>query len=138
VCNIGEDTDHAIATRSAGPGGANSEVSNNTFCNLASYSVEVEDGLIVQDNVGIPGGAPQAACDAEVARILEEMQGLPGYPGTGDLDGDGQVTLADLRLLVRMLLGQAVPNVEAKGLAAPADQLTLGDVRVLMGMLTGG
>ena len=64
----------------------------------------------------------------------------------GDLTGDGQVTLADLRLLVQMLLGQAPlelvltgqgsPSTEAKTLAAPPDQLTLADGRELIRMLT--
>jgi hypothetical protein len=50
----------------------------------------------------------------------------------GDLTGDGQVTLADLRLLLQMLVGQATPSVEAKALAAPNDQVTLADLRSLL------
>jgi hypothetical protein len=53
----------------------------------------------------------------------------------GDLDGDGAVTAADLRLLTRMLLGQAAPSAEAKSLAAPVDQLTLADARALLYLL---
>jgi hypothetical protein len=55
----------------------------------------------------------------------------------GDLTGDGQVTLADLRLLVSMLLGQTAPSAEAESLAAPADQLTLSDGLALIEILAG-
>ena len=65
----------------------------------------------------------------------------------GDLTGDGQVTLADLRLLVSMLLGQApleqvltgqaAPSAKAKALAAPADRLTLADALALLRILGG-
>lgn len=141
-------SEHAISTREPGSGSAASEIFGNTFCDMSSYSIQNPDGMDIHDNPGLPGGAPQAACDAEVARILDEMRDLPTSPRTGDLDGDGQVTLADLRLLVQMLLGQApgalvltgqaTPSAEAKALAAPADRLTLGDVRVLMEIPTGG
>lgn len=53
----------------------------------------------------------------------------------GDLNDDGQLTLADLRLLIRMLTGQEAPSPEAKTLAAPGDQLTLTDARELVGLL---
>jgi hypothetical protein len=56
-------------------------------------------------------------------------------PVRGDLNGDTQVTLADLRLLLRMLLGQATPSTDAKALAAPTDQLTLADARALVQLL---
>jgi hypothetical protein len=55
--------------------------------------------------------------------------------GGGDLDGDGQVTLADLRLLLRMLVGQVQPTSEAKALAAPADQVSLADAQELVPLL---
>jgi hypothetical protein len=53
----------------------------------------------------------------------------------GDLDGDGDVDPADLRLLIQMLIGQAAPSDEAKALAAPTDQVTLADARELMQLL---
>jgi hypothetical protein len=64
---------------------------------------------------------------------LNELAGdslPPDVPG--DLTGDGQATLADLRLLISMLLGQAAPSAKAKALAAPADRLTLADARALV------
>jgi hypothetical protein len=54
----------------------------------------------------------------------------------GDVDGDRDVDLADLRLLLRMLTGQEPPNEAAKTLAAPADRLTLADARELIQLLT--
>lgn len=68
-------TRKAISTREKGPGGSNSEVYNNIFCDLPTYSIEAEYGLIVHDN---QMKAPQSSCDAEVSRILAEMQTLPG------------------------------------------------------------
>jgi hypothetical protein len=59
--------------------------------------------------------------------------GSPPMPG--DLTGDGDLTLADLRLLIQMLVGQTSATAEAKALAAPADQLTLADVRALIQLL---
>jgi hypothetical protein len=53
----------------------------------------------------------------------------------GDLNDDGQVTLADLRLLMQMLIGQGAPSGQAKALAAPADRLTLADARALVHLL---
>jgi hypothetical protein len=105
-------------------------IADNVFCNTPTNRLET-DHLFTANRLN----APQAACDAEVARIFNEMKSLPGYPGSGDLTGDGQVTLADLRLLLAMLLGQAAPSTEAKSLAAPADQLTLADARALVQLL---
>jgi hypothetical protein len=53
----------------------------------------------------------------------------------GDLNGDRQVTLADLRMLIRMLTGQVIPNDAAKTLAEPTTQLTLADARELVHLL---
>jgi hypothetical protein len=68
---------------------------------------------------------------------LNELAGdpVPGVGLRGDLNGDDQVTLADLRQLLRMLIGQEPANDEAKSLAAPADRLTLADARELMHLL---
>ena len=52
----------------------------------------------------------------------------------GDLDGDGAVTLADLRLLLSMLLGQTAVNLPAADLDGNG-QLGLGDVRALLELL---
>jgi hypothetical protein len=60
-------------------------------------------------------------------------QGAPSV--RGDLEGDGDADLADLRLLLRMLTGQAPPNEAAKRLAIPADRLTLADARELVHLL---
>jgi parallel beta-helix repeat protein len=62
-----------------------------------------------------------------------ESGGPPPVPG--DLNDDGQVTPADLRLLMQMLIGQGVPSAAAKALAVPGDRLTLGDARVLIQLL---
>jgi hypothetical protein len=67
--------------------------------------------------------------------LTPDMVG-PDAPGDGDLDGDGVVTLADLRLLLAMLLGQAAPSLATKALAEPTDQLTLLDGRELVRLLT--
>jgi hypothetical protein len=131
-------SEYAISTRESGSGSTASELTGNTFCRMSSDAIQNPDGMHIHDNPGLPGGAPQAACDAEVARILAEMRELPGYPGAavhGDLTGDGQVTLADLRLLVSMLLGQTAPSAEARALASPLDQLTLADGRKLLQLL---
>jgi hypothetical protein len=120
-------------------GGSPSEISYNTFCQMTATTWVIGSGLNVHDNPGWGGtGAPQSACDTEVTRILAEMRVLPGYPGSavpGDLTGDGQVTLADLRLLAQMLVGQATPSAEARTLAAPVDRLTVADAQELARLL---
>jgi len=55
--------------------------------------------------------------------------GLPG-----DLTGDGQVTLADLRLLIQMLVGQVPPDLGKADLNQDG-RLTLADVRALIQIL---
>jgi hypothetical protein len=55
-------------------------------------------------------------------------------PSFGDVDGDGRVTPADLRLLVRMLLGQVTPDVGKADLSGDG-KVSLADVRVLVGLL---
>jgi hypothetical protein len=52
----------------------------------------------------------------------------------GDIDGDAQVTLADLRQLVQMLLGQLAPDLLHADLDEDG-QLSLGDVRGVVGLL---
>lgn len=65
-----------------------------------------------------------------------EHTGLTATPLLrGDLNSDGQVTLADLRLLLRMLTGEEPPSAEAKALAVPSGQLTLADARALIQLL---
>ena len=54
----------------------------------------------------------------------------------GDVDGDSQVTLADLRLLFQMLLGQVTPNLIRADLDRN-EQLTLEDARELVQLLGG-
>ena len=87
------------------------------------------------------GSAVTADGYTNVEHYLNELAGdTGGETGVpGDLTGDDQVTLADLRRLVAMLLGQAAPNDAAKTLATPTDQLTLDDARALIQLLvTGG
>jgi hypothetical protein len=88
--------------------------------NCVSRSPAIDAGV----EVGLPfnGRAPD----------LGALESGGALPVRGDLTGDGQVTLADLRLLIQMLLGQAAPSAEAKSLAAPLDQLTLADARTLV------
>ena len=52
----------------------------------------------------------------------------------GDLDGDGQVTLADLRLLIQMLVGLVPVDLARADLDADG-RLTLEDLRVLIMIL---
>lgn len=52
----------------------------------------------------------------------------------GDLTGDGRVTLADLRLLIRMLIGQVTPDL-AKAELTGDGVLTLADLRELIRIL---
>ena len=56
---------------------AKSHIRGNTFCKLTSYVIAGDPGLDVHDNHGLdsPGAAP-SECDAEVQRILKEMQEL--------------------------------------------------------------
>ena len=49
----------------------------------------------------------------------------------GDLDGDGQVTLADLRLLIQMLTGLVPVELATADLDGDG-QVTLADVRALI------
>ena len=58
----------------------------------------------------------------------------PPQGRAGDLDGDGRVTLGDLLILIRMLVGQ-VPADLAKGDLDGHGSLGVGDVRVLIQLL---
>ena len=74
-----DETNYAVAIAGQRFGGAATEITNNTFCNLPTYSIEKSSGIInIHHNPGIPGGAPQATCNAEISRILAEMKTLPG------------------------------------------------------------
>jgi hypothetical protein len=64
-----------VAKDSSGSG--TTKIFNNALCNLGSYKVQTQ-GFKLDDNYGLPGGAPQSACEAEVTRILNEMKSLPG------------------------------------------------------------
>jgi hypothetical protein len=78
------------------------QVINNTFCGLSNYNIVARNtsspagapsGMTVSGNSGLPGGVASSVCDAEVARIMAEMQGLPGNPTPqepGD-PGDGPI-----------------------------------------------
>jgi hypothetical protein len=81
--------------------------------------------------------SPWIRGDTNLENYLNELAGdpVPGVGVHGDLTGDDQVTLADLRLLIQMLVGQAAPTDAAKVLAAPTDQLTLADARTLITLL---
>ena len=54
----------------------------------------------------------------------------------GDLDGNGRVTLSDLRLQIQMLVG-SIPSTPAAELTGDS-QLTLADLRALIRILVGG
>ena len=54
----------------------------------------------------------------------------------GDLDGDGLVTLADLRLLLQMLLGKTPVDLTHADLNGDG-QLSLADVRTEIAVLVG-
>jgi hypothetical protein len=64
-----------ISTREAGPGGTKSQVYSNIFCDVNTYSVAAQYGLIVGSNAY---DAPLSSCNAEEQRILIEMQSLAG------------------------------------------------------------
>ena len=78
-----DKTSYAITLAGQRFGGAPTEITNNTFCDLPNYRVYKSTHAIIQDNPGIPGGAPQATCNAEISRILAERKNLPG-PGADD------------------------------------------------------
>ena len=75
--------------------------------------------------------------DPALATVVEEMAALLATvpttttPLRGDLDGDGKVTLADLRLLLSMLLGQTAVNLPAADLNGDGT-LSLTDVQTLI------
>jgi hypothetical protein len=74
-----DKTSYAIALVGQRFGGGPTEVTNNTFCDLPTYKVyKSTHAIIIHNNPGIPGGAPQAQCNAEITRILAEMKNLPG------------------------------------------------------------
>jgi hypothetical protein len=59
--------------------GVTTEVDHNTYCTMLGYVCEGCTALNIHDNVGFPGsGAPQATCNAEQSRILNEINALPG------------------------------------------------------------
>ena len=66
---------------------------------------------------------------------LRAVQYVPASaPVPGDLTGDGQVTLADLRVMLQMLLGQVPVDLTKADLTGDG-QLSLADVLALMRML---
>jgi hypothetical protein len=80
-----DKTSYAIAVAGQRFGGAATRVTNNTFCDLPTYRIYKSTDAIIQDNPGIPGGAPQAICNAEASRILAEMKKLPGRNSNSSL-----------------------------------------------------
>ena len=96
-----------------------------------AYAVSVN--AVPHQAMSSRGGVVSFVDEGTGTRAVVIGGGLGPLPG--DLTGDGQVTLADLRLLVSMLPGQAAPSAEAKALAAPTDQVTPADVREMMRIL---
>jgi hypothetical protein len=80
-----------IHTREAGPGGTASKVYESTFCNVNTYSVSAQYGLIVTNN---SYDAALSSCNAEEQRILNEVQSLPGlsYDGGNSINTQTTVT----------------------------------------------
>jgi hypothetical protein len=90
-----DKTSYAIALVGQRFGGGPTEVTNNTFCDLPTYKVyKSTHAIVIQDNPGIPGGAPQAQCNAEITRILAERKNLPGW-------GAGSFLLPPLNLRIQ-------------------------------------
>jgi hypothetical protein len=92
------------------------------------------------DTAGLAGGvyvvwAKAVSASAPASFDIDALPLIVVGGVHGDLNGDEQVTPADLRLLIQMLLGQAAPSAEAKSLAAPRDRLTLADARALVQLL---
>ena len=94
-------------------------------------------GAIVPGINDVPG---QSCVDVH-QRLNVNTNGCPfptGYGGTtlrGDLDGNGQRDLADVRLLIYMLLGQQATTPEAD--LTNDGAVTLADVQALIRLLVG-
>jgi hypothetical protein len=71
-----DKTQSAIAIAGQRFGGAPTEITNNTFCDLPNYKSNNIDGAIVRDNIGLSGVVPDSHCRAEIERILSEMKNL--------------------------------------------------------------
>ena len=93
---------------------------------LRPGSPAIDAGMVIP---GVPykGSAP------DIGAFEFELE--PGL--RGDLDGDGSVTLADLRLLLQMLLGQVAPKLPEADLNGDGT-LSLADVQELVRILVEG
>jgi hypothetical protein len=99
---------------------------------LLSTSPAIDAGIVTpatRDHDGI--ARPQGASYDLGAY---ELPMAPAGGVRGDLNGDGLVTLADLRLLIQMLVGQVPPDLGNADLTQDG-QLTLADVRALIQIL---
>ena len=81
---------------------------------------------------GLSDFATNADLRAQVAAFVTSVVSPP--PPRGDLDGDGRVTLADARLMLQMLLGQAPADV-AKADLNHDGSVSLADLRFLLQLL---
>jgi pectate lyase len=121
-----------------------------TYPNLQTYNVPLDtdgdgmpDAWETSHGLNPANGADGAQVSANgythLENYLNELAGDPVPPWgpsvSGDLTQDGTVTLADLRLLIQMLVGQTASTEAAKALAAPTNQLTLADLRALIQLL---
>jgi predicted component of type VI protein secretion system len=99
---------------------------------LLTSVTTIDTGLTPQTSYTYQVEAVDAA-----SNVSQRSQPLPLTTAVlGDLDGDARVTLADLRQLVQMLLGQRAVELLHADLDEDG-QLSLGDVRDLVGVLAG-
>jgi hypothetical protein len=137
------------------PLSANTPYLASYFAPVGRYAVD--DGYFTLPRVAAPLQAPASSASAGNGVYVYSATG--GFPTQtyqasnywvdvvvttappagvrGDVDGNGLVTLADLRLLIRMLVGQVPPDLTTGDLDGNGS-LGLGDVRALIRVLVGG
>jgi Putative Ig domain len=92
-------------------------------------------GLVLGAGTGIISGTPTALgtynfeyaardTGGATARVVGQITVVRAAPGTGDINGDGRVDLADVILAQRIALGLMTPTAQQK---AAADVAPLGD-----------
>jgi hypothetical protein len=81
-----DKTQYAIAVARQRFGGAPTEITNNTFCDLPTYKIRNTTHIItIQNNIGLSSVAPESQCNAQINRILVEMKDLPGLDAGNSL-----------------------------------------------------
>jgi hypothetical protein len=74
-----DKTTYAIALAGQRFGGAPTEITQNTFCNLPTYkSHKTGNTILIRDNFGLSSVVSESQCNAQITRILAERKNLPG------------------------------------------------------------